>query len=270
MPPPTSVDIPIDIAALHRETGAFWDEIADTYSHGASGEAEAIAFLRAGGNYLFPSEQQLLGDLAPWCRRAVHLQCSGGLDALSLLRQGAAQVFGVDISERLLASARRKSDALNAPATWHCCDILETPNDLNGTADLVYTGKGALCWMSDVAAWARVPARLLARGGRLFVFEAHPLNFVWDVDAADYRLDAQYGDYFSAQFKTRLFGRNTVAASRWRQWTLAQIVNAVIGAGLTLESLHEYPEPFWNEFPCLPADTLRRLPHTFALIARKP
>ena len=81
----------MDIAAVHRGTGSFWDEIADTYyPHGEPGETEGVALLRSGGSYLYPIEQQILGDIRPWCKRAIHLQCSGGNDALSLLSQGAA------------------------------------------------------------------------------------------------------------------------------------------------------------------------------------
>ncbi|BDI32378.1 methyltransferase [Capsulimonas corticalis] len=260
----------MDIPAIHRETGAFWDEIADTYSHGEGCEAEVIEFLRSGGNYLLESEQQLLGDLAPWCRRAIHLQCSGGLDALSLLRQGAAEVVGVDISEGLLASARRKAAAIDAPAAWYCSDLLQTPTVLNGTADLVYTGKGALCWMMDLAAWADVVARVLAPGGRVFILEGHPLDWIWDKNAPGYLLDQEHGNYFSTELRERLFSRVTQATPRYRQWTLGEVVNSVINAGLVLDQLHEYPEPFWDQFPHIPHDTLRRLPHTFALLAHKP
>jgi hypothetical protein len=45
---------------------------------------------------------------------------------------------------------------------------------LNGTADLVYTGKGALPWVMDLERWAAVIERLLKPGGRLFVFEGAP------------------------------------------------------------------------------------------------
>ncbi len=260
----------MDIPAIQKETGAFWDEIADTYSHGEGGEADAVEFLRSGGNFLFASERQLLGDLTPWCKRAIHLQCSGGLDALSLLQQGAAEVVGVDISERLLASARRKSDTLGARATWYHSDILQTPAELDGTADLVYTGKGALCWMLDLPAWARVAARLLAPGGRLFILEAHPMTWVWDQQAATFVLDREHGDYFSEKLREGLFSRVTKATPRYRQCTLAQIINSVIGAGLVIEQLQEYSEPFWNQFPNIPADMLHCLPQTFALLARKP
>ena len=39
---------------------------------------------------------------------------------------------------------------------------------------------------------------------------------------------------------------------------------------LVLERLEEYPEPFWRQFRHIPEETLYRLPHTFALLARKP
>jgi len=256
----------MDISAIHQETGAFWNEIADTYDD----ESESTKFLRSGGNFLFEAEQQILGDLSAWCERAIHLQCSHGNDALSLLRQGAASVVGVDISEQLLAIARRKTQALRASAAWYCSDILQTPAPLNRTANLVYTGKGALCWMMDIAAWANVAARLLAPQGRLFIFEAHPLDWVWDTRAAEYTFDPEHGSYFSERFRETLFSRVTQATPRSRQWTLGQIVNSIIGAGLTIEHLSEYPMPFWNQFPNIPAEMLDRLPHTFALMARKP
>jgi len=157
----------MDIIAIHNEVGRYWDGIAQWY--GERDEDEAIALLKAGGSDLYDNEKVLLGDLAPWCRRAIHLQCSHGSDALALLQLGAHEVVGVDISERLIAVARRKTEALGAPASWYHSDVLQTPEILNGTADLVYTGKGALCWMMDLTAWAEVVARLLTPGGRLFM-----------------------------------------------------------------------------------------------------
>ncbi len=36
----------------------------------------------------------------------------------------------------------------------------------------LYTGVGALCWLPNVANWARVVADLIRPGGRLFIREA--------------------------------------------------------------------------------------------------
>ena len=267
----------MDISSYHQENRAAWDITAAKYE---ADEQEDIAFLRAGGNALLPPEQAALGDLSGWCARAVHLQCAAGLETLSLLRQGAREVTGIDISERMTASARRKTAALALNAHWHCCDVLAAPAELDGTADLVHTGRGALLWMMDLDAWAAVAARLLKPGGRLHIFEGHPLDRVWDTGAAEYRLDPRRGDYFQAEpgqgeIWPRPFldhQQEVEPASLHphdRQWTLAQVINSVIRAGLRVEFFEEYPIPFWNQFPHIPDDLLRRLPHTFTLLARK-
>jgi SAM-dependent methyltransferase len=253
---------------IHADNGAWWDETAEWYA--LRGPDESLEFLRSGGSYLRDAEHELLGDLKSWCSRAIHLQCSHGKDALSLWNMGAHEVVGIDISERLLSVAKRLTQELNAPAAWFCSDILSTPAELDETADLVYTGKGALCWMMDLPAWASVVVRLLKPGGRLFIYESHPLDWVWDVDAANFELDREHGDYFDAGCRDRLFMAETQNRPLYKTWTLAEIVNSIIGAGLIVDHLGEYPELFWGQFPHIPEDNLKRLPHTFSLLAHKP
>lgn len=261
----------------HQETGLAWDVTAAIY---ARDEADEIAWLRSGKDRLLPAERRFLQGLGTWCERAIHLQCAGGSDTLALWKLGAAEVVGVDISEKMIAVAQRKSAALNAPACWFCVDILETPHELDGTADLVYTGKGALPWMLDIQAWAKVVARLLKPGGRLYVFEGHPLDWVWDMDAEVYQFSKRTGDYFADTVATdRGWPMFSVAIEEHpqkdqlhvheRQWTLGAILNSLVAAGLQLECFEEYPDLFWNQFPNLPADVSRRLPHTFSLLMRK-
>jgi len=255
------------VREMHQSNRAAWNEAASDYAGNAE---ECIQFLRAGGTNFGAAEEPYLRSLGDWCRRAVHLQCAGGTDTLSLWNLGAKEVVGVDISEDMIAVARRKSDALNAPAFWFCCDILDTPRELDGTADLVYTGRGALCWLHDVDAWASVVARLLAPRGCLYVFEGHPLNWVWDGEASEYRIDPApgYGDYFSGTTGTEAY-INEQTHGHERQWMLGTVLSALAGAGLRLEKFEEHPEQYHDFFPNIPADLLRRLPHTFSLLMRK-
>jgi SAM-dependent methyltransferase len=243
-------------------------------------ELEAdVARLRAGESELLPIERQALGDLR-WCGRAIHLQCSHGQDALSLWQLGAREVVGVDFSREMLELAREKSARLGAPARWIESDVLAVPAELDGTAGLVYTGKGALCWVRDVDAWAHVIARLLRPGGRLFVFEAHPLTWVWDHEAADWRLRADGGDYFAREPRAnRHFPASAVDDATppgaigpiaWEyQWTLGAIVSALADAGLRLRALSEHPENFWPQFRRLEPAQDGRLPQSFSLWAER-
>lgn len=261
---------------LHQETGAAWDQAATIYERS---QAEDIEFLRSGSNSLMAPERRVLGDLSLWCRHAIHLQCAGGTDTLSLLAQGAQEVVGTDISPRMIGVARCKAEALALSASFHVCDTLKVPHELDGTADLVYTGRGALPWMMDIAAWAQVVERLLTPGGKLYVFEGHPLDWVWDMEASEYRLDPVRGDYFSEARSDQRWpnpmldrldaGDGKRPRAREHQWTLGGVMNALVAVGLRLEHFEEHPDLYWGQFPNLPEDTARRLPHTFSLLMRK-
>lgn len=264
-------------AALHAQTGAAWDEAAARYAQEVEDD---IVFLRSGGTNFCPPERRYLSGLSEWCGRAIHLQCAGGRDTLSLWNLGAREVVGVDISEGMLACARRKSDALGAPAQWVRSDILSVPHELDATADLVYTGRGALCWMLDIDGWAQTAARLIKPGGKLYVYEGHPLDWVWDMDAETYRLDPTYGDYFAREIVTesgwphQYIPEDVRPEAGWspkheRQWNLGQVVTAASKAGLRVLALEEHADFFWDSHPNLKPELRNKLPHTYSLWMQK-
>ncbi len=263
---------------IHQRNRIAWNEAAKEYEDAVERD---IAFLRAGGRNFCPPELPFLADLGAWCRRAIHLQCAGGTDTLSLWNEGASEVVGIDISERMIECARRKSEALGAPATWYCCDVLRAPHELDATADLVYTGRGALCWVMDIDAWARVTYRLLKPGGRLFVFEGHPFMNLWQDGPSELVLDPYWGNYFerrpmsSRGWSEQYIGDLGMPAEQHAEklemlWNLGDVVNALVDAGLVLRRLEEHPDPFFDAFPHIPPEVLRRLPNTYSLLMRKP
>src|SRR4029077_127587 len=156
---------------MHEANRSAWDEAAERYEGWFD---EAVALIRSGGSNLLPVEHDLIGDLHGRCRRAIHLQCAGGRDTLSLWNLGADAVVGVDFSPRMLDLAARLTEATGAPASWVLADVLKMPHDLDGSADLLYTGRGAILWLQDLNAWAAVLRRLLAPAGRLVIFDGHP------------------------------------------------------------------------------------------------
>jgi hypothetical protein len=111
------------------------------------------------------------------------------------------------------------------------------------------------------------------------VFEGHPLNWVWKTDRAKFRLRDD-GDYFARaprvneEFPDRLVGDAAPfgaarALALERQWTLGAVVSELVATGLTILCLEEHPEHFRRQFPDVTAESLRRLPHTFSLLARR-
>lgn len=266
-----------DCEVLRRANEAAWDIVAAKYAPQVRRDVER---LRSGGSSLLPPELDALGPLLAPGGRAIHLQCSHGTDTLSLWRLGAWEVVGLDLSERMLGLARRKAALLGAPATWYHAEVLAPPEELARTANIVYTGKGALPWVLDLTRWAGVVARLLAPGGHLYIYEGHPLNWIWTPDAIELRLRPD-GDYFArsvranddfpGMFLDHVAPKGVDPARAFeRQWGLGEVVSALAEAGLSLVRLTEHREHFWPQFPHVPADQLRRLPHTFSLLMPRP
>jgi SAM-dependent methyltransferase len=238
----------------------------------------SIERLRAGKSNLHPVERRNLGDLHRFTS-AVHLQCASGYDTLSLWLEGVQRVTGVDISDVHIENARRLSAALGAPAQWLRCDVLDVPHTLDGTADLVYTGRGALCWLHDLDAWGRVVFRLLRPGGTFHILDDHPMNWLFDVDAETYQYSGI--NYFTHTESSQGWPSTYIGDSlgipveqqsvkHERLWTLADITGAVLRAGLRLELLGEHPDPYWQLFPNLRPELVGHVPLTFSLLAVRP
>jgi SAM-dependent methyltransferase len=265
---------------MHAANRAAWDEAAERYERWFD---EAVALIRAGGSNLFPVEADLIGDLraarsGAGTRRAIHLQCAGGRDTLSLWNLGAQEVVGVDISPRMLELAARLTEATGAPATWIETDVLDTPHELDGTGDLVYTGRGAIIWLQDLDAWAAVLKRLLSPTGRLVIFDGHPAEWLFDADE-DGRWMATDYDYFggaeaSKGWAPEYIDHLSVAEDdqSWkfaRAWTLGEIVTALLGAGLRLEAVREHPVDWWGGHRDVRPELRGRVPLSFSITATR-
>jgi SAM-dependent methyltransferase len=264
-----------DRAAMHAANRAAWDEAAERYEGWFD---EAVELIRSGGTNLFGVETAMIGDLHGRCQRAIHLQCAGGRDTLSLWNHGADEVIGVDFSPRMLELAARLTEATGAPARWILSDVLDTPAELDGTGDLVYTGRGSLIWLQDLDAWAAVIARLLSPAGRFVLFEGHPAEWLFDV-GPDGRWVATDYDYFGGPEASRGWAPEYIdrlsideADQSWkfaRAWTLGEIVTALLGANLRLETLTEYPIDWWGGHADVRDDERSRIPLSFSVTGRK-
>ncbi|MDQ6614799.1 MAG: class I SAM-dependent methyltransferase [Actinomycetota bacterium] len=254
-----------------RENRIAWDVAAQKYVVETEALVEATRRRPAS---LSLREEEILAPFLAEARLVIHLQTGHGLDDVDLARAGVT-VVGVDFSIVATRAAQGRARQLALPIHYLVADCAAVPLR-PGWADLVYTGKGALNWVSDLELWAEAVAGLLRPGGRLFVFEAHPAVALWNLDPVEAGLEPG-GNYFTgtrinASFPASAierYGGDGLEAVEW-QWSLADVVNAVIAAGLSLEHLGEYPEPFWRPEGSRGAAAWDgRLPNTFSLLARR-
>jgi SAM-dependent methyltransferase len=285
-----------DKKALHEDNRLSWNEATKAHN---SHKGDQAAWFRAGGSTLWPEERELLGDIAGL--RAVHLQCNSGQDTLSLARLGA-ELTGVDISDEAVAFATRLSEDSGIPVTFVRSDVydwLEAAQAAGERFDLVFSSYGAICWLSDIATWARGIAAVLKPGGRYVTVEFHPVSMIYDEDwQPKYRYfmggehwtwDDGVGDYVAESNAGLRFGadpelgvkdfKNPYRVHEF-QWTLAEVVTALVAAGLRLEVLREYPQSngarLFHEMDdsgdrrWLPPEGSPQIPLMYGLVARKP
>lgn len=241
---------------LHEANRRSWN--AATIAHN-SHKQDQVAFFRSGGSTLFSEELELLGDLQGLS--LVHLQCNAGQDTLSLARAGA-EVIGVDISDEAIAFAQQLSTAVDIPARFCRADVYQwlTESARSGMYyDVVFCSYGALCWLSDLSAWAKGVAAVLRAGGRFVCMEFHPFAMIfterwelrfpygggtepvlWQEGVGDYVADSGAALAPSGFRAGVTEFRNPHPAYEF-PWSLAQILTALLEAGLRLQVFREYP-----------------------------
>ncbi|SMH48989.1 Methyltransferase domain-containing protein [Rathayibacter oskolensis] len=215
----------------------------------------------------------------------VHLQCHIGTDSLSWARLGA-RVTGTDFSAEAIAAARRLAERAGVDI-----DFVQTLNDdapavLARRFDVVFTSVGVLAWLADLDAWARAVHALLRPGGLFFLREGHPMMSALAYDRDD-DLVVVDEPYFPTGAPLRSDDGATYASdtvleehATTYQWphSLAEILGAVLGAGLTIVAFDEHTTLPWKALPSLvpTADGFalpsgrERLPLMFSLAARRP
>jgi SAM-dependent methyltransferase len=225
-----------------------WDELAPVHYR-----SYGLDRLRQGQTLLDEIQLAEVGDVRG--KSLLHLQCHIGSDTLSWAQRGAI-VTGVDFSEKSIALARKLAEELKIDADFICCSIYDMEKYLDKQFDIVYTGQGVLCWLKDIREWARLIAKYLKPGGLFYIMESHPIRSIFN-DVKSGALEIIH-PYFHSDQPTKWddekpdYSDQTFVYSKpsyeWT-WTLSDIINSLISAGLTIESLNEYDKAFDQNFP---------------------
>lgn len=230
-----------DYIAANR---TLWDK--KTAAHTVSEFYKMDAFIN-GTSTLNDIELQLLGDVSG--KSILHLQCHFGQDSLSLARLGA-KVTGVDLSGAAIDKARELNETLKLDALFVCANIYDLPGILHQQFDIVFSSYGTIVWLPDVAEWARLIANMLKPGGSFVFAETHPLALMYDDDFTGVKYsyfntgmieEVEQGTYADREAKISL------PSYTWNH-SLADVIQSLIDAGLTLTHLREFDYIPYNCF----------------------
>jgi SAM-dependent methyltransferase len=231
-----------------------WDAIANMHAQGTGSEFYRIKQWLAGESKIAPWEIEELGPVEG--KSLLHLQCHIGTDTLSWAREGAI-VTGLDFSKQAIIEARRFAEILDFPeAKFVVSHVKDAVSALNGEKfDILYTGRGALCWLPNLDEWASICSQLVIPGGVLYLEECHPFSDLMEVVGS--------GDEKELKIHHNMFSKNPVTfhdqgsyadknaktgvrKSHCWEHGFGKIINSLINNGFNIEMMNEREESFFE------------------------
>jgi SAM-dependent methyltransferase len=223
--------------------------------------------LKKGTGQLDPIAANILGRVDGL--RVLHLQCHFGQDSLAIAQQGAA-VTGLDFSPPAIAAAKSLAAELGLSdrARFVEANVYDAAAAINEpeSFDRVFVSWGALVWLPDIPAWARIVSSFLKPNGFLALAEAHPAALVFDDRTAT--PDGRPGWYMP------YLGRQPMIEDRPEDYAdptarlnncrtveflhpLSDVIMSLVNAGLRIDRFHEHHSIVWQLF----AHLAKRAPH---------
>tara|TARA_R110002020_G_scaffold87061_27_gene215168 strand:+ start:11510 stop:12319 length:810 start_codon:yes stop_codon:yes gene_type:complete len=209
--------------------------------------------------------------------RAVQIACNNGRETLSMLALGAAHATGIDQSDAFIAQAEelRAVSPHGSNCSFVNANVYNLPRDLEARFDLALITIGVLNWMPDLSRFLTVAASLLVSGGRLVIYETHPVLDMFEPHANDPHLP-HYSYFRKEPFITddEIVYDGSPAAkappSYWHFQTMGDIVTGCVSAGLQIVELVEYPHSNREVEYSIYEGNAAQLPLCYTLVAAKP
>lgn len=205
-----------------------------------------LAGFKKGETVLTPIELAEVGDVNG--KKLLHLQCHFGMDSLDWARRGA-HVTGVDLSDIAIKEARSLNMELGLSAEFVCCNVLDTADYVKQEFDIVFTSYGTIGWLPDLKPWANMISRMLKPGGLFYIAEFHPVIWMFDDDFTHIQYAYENREVIVTENQGTYTDRNADIRGKEYSWnhSISEVLNALIGAGLTIASFNEF---MYSPYPC--------------------
>jgi len=233
----------------------FWEQAAGIHGTTAEDRYYQLDRVIAGGTLMTSIEENALAYATdapidePLARVGgldiLYLQSHIGVDGVVLARAGA-HVTCADFSavalERALELASRVGVTIEIVET----DSRSLPISLQGRFDMVYVSIGAICWIDDLDVWMRQVSLALRPGGKLVMFEIHPIYQMFNKRVPELIADFPYGDggWFTESGSGSYADPSSEIASTTTYFahSIANVTNSAISSGLRIDRLDEFVE----------------------------
>ena len=254
-----------------------WNASAARHRQSPEWRRQLSGFADASFSTLDPVITRTLASHGLKGARAVQIGCNNGRETLSMLAQGASHTTGIDQSDAFIAQAEelRAVSPHGGKCRFVRANVYDLPDELHGTFDLALITIGVLNWMPDLSRFLAAVPWLLAPGGRLVIYETHPVLDMFEPNGEDAHTPR------NSYFRTEPFitddeivydGSATTKAppSYWYFHTMGEIVSGCVRAGLQIVELVAYPHSNREVDYDIYLDNDAQLPLCYTLVATRP
>lgn len=261
-----------DPKSYRRANKAAWDASAPSHGTGPDWERLLSDAAKPGFCALDETLTTVLKGLDLEGATAVQVCCNNARDLLSLASLGIVPMLGIDQSPAFLALGAQLSEASGQSPKLVEADVYDLPDSL-GEYDLALITIGVINWMPDLPDFFRSVASLLKPGGKLVIYETHPVLEMFEPGSDDpFAMVYSYFEDDPVEVPELIVYDDRAeepsgVIGYWFVHTLGEIVTACISAGLVVENLTEYPhsnrEPIYDKYE----EREAQLPMCYSLVA---
>jgi len=228
-----------------------WNEAADYHRDHETYVRLQKGFKTKGFSCLDETLTERLLSLGLPGKSVVQVCCNNGREILSVKNLGAGKCLGIDQANNFLAQARELADLGGIDCEFLCGDIYKLPVESHLSYDIALITIGVFGWMPDLSDFFQAVQGLIKRGGRLLIYEHHPILNMYENDPETPQapcisyfdrgphVDSSGLDYYGHR-------KYDGEPNYWYCHKLSDILNALISNGFLLSRIDEFPHDIGN------------------------
>jgi SAM-dependent methyltransferase len=232
---------PRDPTSRRREGGPdssqVWLELAPDYERARTRQDSLDRLVE------WPAQRDLLGDVTG--RSVLDVGCGNGGKVAELVRDGATDSVGVDISGNFLSARPPGLELIRGDLS----ELESLPGVAGRTFDRILFLQ-SFGYAKDPVRTLQAARAMLADDGFILLTRTQPIRYA--LERAERNQTSLGEEYFSTAQYSYLSGWNDEIALTKRPYTISDLLNVFSAAGLWIESATE---------PQLSEDARRRYPH---------
>ncbi|MDD3831743.1 MAG: methyltransferase domain-containing protein [Clostridia bacterium] len=184
-------------------------------------------------------------------KRIAQFCCNNGRELLSAMQLRPSFGVGFDIAEDFIEQARQIAAKLGQTnCEFVACNILDIDELYHNSFDFIFFTVGAITWFEDLDLLFEKVGKCLRPHGKLIINDSHPFINMLPLpgeDAYDPEHLSQVAySYFRKEPWIETNGMSYITPEYHSKTftsfshTMSSIVNAIVGAGITIKKLNEY------------------------------